>query len=131
VSSHKVTAKQRQTVSTRAEQCCEYCYSQVEFSPQSFSVEHIIPRNKQGQTTLENLALSCQGCNNFKHTKTEGIDPITERVVSLYHPLVIGLTPTGRATTRELKLNRAGVINLRRVLFAMSQHPPLNSLPSS
>jgi hypothetical protein len=41
---------------------------------------------------------------------------------------VIGLTATGRATIQELKLNRAGVINLRRVLFTMSEHPPLDSL---
>jgi hypothetical protein len=144
VSSDRVTDKQRQYIIARAKQCCEYCYSQVAFSPQSFSVEHIIPRHKGGQTTLENLALSCQGCNNFKHTKIEGVDPLTEQVLPLYHPrqqiwhehfawnddytLVIGLTTTGRATIQELKLNRAGVVNLRRVLFAMSEHPPLDSL---
>jgi hypothetical protein len=38
--------------------------------------------------------------------------------------LVIGLTPTGRATVEELKLNRPSVINLRRVLFVLNLHPP-------
>lgn len=143
--SDRVTAQQHRTVIARAKQCCEYCYSQAAFSTESFSVEHIIPRNKGGQSILENLALSCQGCNNFKHIKTEGFDPISEEIVSLFHPrrkiwrehfawnddytLVIGVTPTGRATVKELKLNRTGVVNLRRVLFAMSEHPPLDSLP--
>ncbi|MDF5717692.1 MAG: HNH endonuclease signature motif containing protein [Rhizonema sp. NSF051] len=43
----------------RAKGCCEYCYSQVKFATQSFSVEHIVPRYKGGETSLENLALSC------------------------------------------------------------------------
>ncbi|MDF5724675.1 MAG: HNH endonuclease signature motif containing protein [Rhizonema sp. PD37] len=48
----------------RAKGCCEYCYIQVKFATQSFSLEHILPRYKGGETSLENLALSCQGCNN-------------------------------------------------------------------
>jgi hypothetical protein len=42
---------------------------------------------------------------------------------------VIGLTPTGRATVNELNLNRSGLINLRRVLFACGEHPPSDTLP--
>ncbi|MBF2050751.1 MAG: HNH endonuclease [Elainella sp. C42_A2020_010] len=145
MSNQRVTAEQRRAVIARAKQCCEYCYSQVRFATESFSVEHITPRIKAGETELDNLALSCQGCNNFKYTKTEGLDPATEQVVSLFNPrrqswqdhfawnddytLIIGLTPTGRATVRELKLNRDGLLNLRRVLFAMGEHPPLDSLP--
>jgi hypothetical protein len=114
VSNQRVTAEQRRIVITRAKQCCEYCVSQVKFATESFSVEHIIPRIKEGKTELDNLALSCQGCNNFKHTKTEGLDPITGKVVPLFHPrqqawqdhfawdddytLIVGITPTGRAT---------------------------------
>jgi len=37
---------------------------------------------------------------------------------------VIGLTPTGRATIVALELNRAGVINLRKLLRNSTQHPP-------
>jgi hypothetical protein len=37
---------------------------------------------------------------------------------------VLGLTPTGRATVAALSLNRAGLINLRRVLYAVNEHPP-------
>ncbi len=89
---------------------------------------------------LENLALSCQGCNNHKYNKTEGRDNISGTIASLYNPrqqkwhehfawnedftLVIGLTPTGRTTVETLQLNRNGVVNLRRVLYAMGEHPP-------
>ena len=44
---------------------------------------------------------------------------------------IVGLTPAGRATVRELHLNRNGLVNLRRVLRMTSQHPPLEPLPSS
>ncbi len=39
--------------------------------------------------------------------------------------LVIGLTATGRATVEALRLNRPGVVNLRRALLAIAEHPPL------
>ncbi|MDX2239899.1 MAG: hypothetical protein NW224_04365 [Leptolyngbyaceae cyanobacterium bins.302] len=68
------------------------------------------------------------------------MDPVTEQKVPLFHPrqqqwqehftwnsgftLVVGLTPTGRATVEELQINRIGLVNLRRALFAFGQHPP-------
>lgn len=141
MSDERITSQQRRFVSKRACDCCEYCYSQGKFATQSFSVEHIMPRYRGGQTTLDNLALSCQGCNNHKHTKIEGIDPLTRESVSLYHPrkqvwsdhftwnddytLIIGLTPTGRVTVSELQLNRPGLINLRRAIYALGEHPPI------
>jgi hypothetical protein len=47
--------------------------------------------------------------------------------------LVLGLTPTGRATVEALRLNRDALTNLRRVLFAAQEHPPADpeSFPSS
>lgn len=38
--------------------------------------------------------------------------------------LIIGLTPTGRATIETLFLNREGVVNLRQLLYAIGKHPP-------
>lgn len=139
----RVSAMLRRLVIERAHGCCEYCLSQACFSTQPFSVEHIFPLDKGGLTESENLALSCQGCNNHKYNKTEGLDPVTHQSVHLYHPrkqawnehfawnddytLIIGLTPTGRATVETLHLNREGIRNLRRILYAAQQHPP-NSL---
>ncbi|MCI0552101.1 MAG: HNH endonuclease, partial [Anaerolineae bacterium] len=37
--------------------------------------------------------------------------------------LMIGLSPTGRATIEALELNRKGIVNLRRVLHERGLHP--------
>ena len=129
----------------RARGCCEYCRSQARFSPQPFSAEHILPRSRAGGASAANLALSCQGCNNHKYTKTEGIDPADGAAVPLFHPrrqrwrdhfawsedatLILGLTPTGRATIEALRLNRDGLVNLRRVLQSVGEHPPAEPDP--
>jgi hypothetical protein len=135
-----VSTELRRAVTERARACCEYCRSQARFAPQAFSVEHIIPRSKGGETVLDNLALACQGCNNHKYTRTTGYDGVNQRPVALYHPrqhqwhehfawnqdftLLVGLTPTGRATVETLQLNREGLVNLRRVLTGIGEHPP-------
>lgn len=142
MSEPRLTAEQKDAVADRAGFCCEYCYSQLRFSPDPFSIEHIVPRVAGGTDELDNLALACQGCNSRKYTSTEALDPVTGRIVSLYHPRrqvwvehfawtddslqIVGLTPIGRATVEKLQLNREGVVNLRRVLHAIDEHPPLN-----
>lgn len=103
-------------------------------------MEHIIPRSRGGTTTLANVALACQGCNNHKYNKPQATDPIRGEPAPLFHPrrdrwsdhfrwnedftLIIGITPTGRATVDALQLNRTALTNLRRVLFVMGEHPP-------
>lgn len=135
-----IGAATRKTVIERAGGYCEYCLSQARFATQSFSVEHILPRTLGGSDELENLALSCQGCNNHKFTRTALLDPITKLEAQLFHPRIdlwsdhfiwsedysriIGLTPTGRASVIALQLNRDGVVNLRQALFALGKHPP-------
>jgi len=42
------------------------------------------------------------------------------------HMRPIHLTPTGRATGEVLRLNRPGVVNMRRALFAVGLHPPVD-----
>ena len=136
----RISADLRQQVSMRAGDCCEYCRSQVRYATQAFSVEHILPRVQGGATRLDNLALACQGCNNHKYDKVAAPDPVSGQLVPLYHPrrdpwdthfawsddftLIIGLTPIGRATVDTLHLNRDGVVNLRRLLYPIGQHPP-------
>lgn len=140
MSEKRVTAQQKQIVIRRARECCEYCRNQLRFTNQSFSIEHIIPKSQGGQAALDNLALSCQSCNNHKYTKTAGLDPVSGKTVPLYHPryqewtehftwnddctLIIGLTPTGCATVETLHLNKPGLVNLRRILFEVGEHPP-------
>lgn len=112
--------------------CCECCLSPVAYSPDSFSVEHIWRRAKDGTDEPADLAFSCQGCNNRKYTATASADPITGEMVPLFHPrrdrwqdhfawnneyhILLGTSPTGRATIARLDLNRPGVVGLRRAL---------------
>lgn len=140
MSEPRISSQDKNLVAARAEHCCEYCRSQTKYSPDSFSIEHIVPRARGGTDRLDNLALACQGCNNRKYTDIEGIDPVTGECATLFHPrehtwnehfawnedftLVIGLTPIGRATVEKLQLNREGVVNLRRALSAIGAHPP-------
>ena len=137
----QITPRHKQFVAERASGCCEYCLSQAQFSPDPFSIEHILPHARGGSDDLANLALACQGCNSRKYTEIDAIDPVSGERVPLFHPrqdrwsdhfawsddftLVIGLTPTGRATIEKLQLNREGVVNLRRVLNSIGAHPPL------
>jgi hypothetical protein len=67
-------------------------------------------------------------------------DPVTESRMPLFHPrrdrwnehfawndnftLMLGLTPTGRATIAALQPNRPGLVNLRRAHYAIGEHPP-------
>ena len=136
----RLPARLKQAVAERASGVCEYCRSQARFAMQPFSVEHIDPRSESGSSTLENLAFACQGCNNHKYTKVDGDDPAGSQRVPLFHPrrerwpdhftwspdytLVIGLTATGRATVEALRLNRSGLVNLRRILYLAGEHPP-------
>lgn len=111
------------------------------YSSSSFALEHILPKKRGGRTIANNLALAYQGCNDHKHTKVKARDPLTRKLAPLLHPRrqqwhehftwsadyleIIELTPTGRATTVAWQLNRAAVVNLRRVLLAFGEHPPV------
>lgn len=130
----------KRTVVERGNYCCEYCLTPSRYSSDPLSVEHIVPRARGGPSDLENLAAACQGCNNFKFVATHAVDPVTGATVPLYHPrqhawpdhfawnenvtIILGRTPTGRATVERLRLNRPGVVNLRRVLALAGRNRP-------
>lgn len=136
----RVPRELRRQVAERADDRCEYCQSQAAFTTQSFSVDHIIPVDLGGSTTSDNVAFAWQGCNSHKFTHVDGIDTTLGQRTRLFHPrldrwddhfgwsedytLVVGLTAIGRATVGTLKLNRPGLINLRRVLREVGKHPP-------
>ncbi len=136
------SASLKRAVMERANGLCEYCKSPADYSPQPFSIEHIYPISTGGQSDLDNLAYACQGCNNHKYSKTQGVDPIGGIEVPLFHPRrdnwsahfawvegglkIIGLTRTGRATVHELQLNRQNLVNLRTLLLLVDRHPPID-----
>jgi hypothetical protein len=127
-------------VRERAGGCCEYCRCPDRFATQAHSIEHIHPRAQGGSNDPTNLALACQGCNNHKYAKTEATDELTHQTVPLFHPRemdwedhfawsddygeVVPLSAVGRVTVRELRMNRTGVCNMRRILYLMGEHPP-------
>ena len=39
-------------------------------------------------------------------------------------PQIVGLTPTGRAPTAPLKMNRQQWVRVRQMWVAMNEHPP-------
>ncbi len=135
----------RQTISARYLECCAYCQSAEFLMGVTFEIEHIIPEARGGQTILENLCLSCPHCNRHKATRTSGYDLLTGLTVPLFHPhneewadhflwnengtILLGLTPTGRATIEALEINRPMIVQLRSYWVALRLHPPkLNQL---
>lgn len=119
---------------------CEYCRSLRKYSPQPFTIDHIIPVSKLGKSDSDNLALACGGCNGHKYSKVEALDPVSGKMANLYNPrkdfwhdhfrwnqrftYIIGITDKGRATVDALKLNRKELVNLREITKLTGEHPP-------
>ncbi|HYH47568.1 MAG TPA: HNH endonuclease [Thermoanaerobaculia bacterium] len=135
------TARAKDDLRRRARGLCEYCRTPERFATHLFSTEHVVPVSAGGSPDdPENLALACQGCNNHKYTKIRGVDPVTGVPAPLFHPRsqrwrdhfvwsadfteILGVTPTGRASVATLRLNREGLVNLRRALYREGAHPP-------
>ncbi len=135
-----IAAALRRLVFQRSKGYCEYCRSPGRFALGSMEIEHTMPLSRGGRTVGKNLALACRGCNQNKGSQIEGIDSVSLESVQLYNPremgwddhfawgqgtlLVVGKTPTGRATVAVLRLNREGVVNLRRLMIHSGEHPP-------
>jgi hypothetical protein len=135
-----IPLKVQRLVRARARGYCEYCLIPSNFSPDTFPFDHIVPLALGGSSHPDNLALADGGCNGHKHAKTHHLDPLTNQSARLYHPrldnwhehfqwnedetLILGTTPTGRATVDLLQVNRPGNINLRQLLRSAGLHPP-------
>jgi len=135
-----LSANIRMDVMQHADHCCEYCQSQDKYSPNAFTIDHILPEDLGGTNEPDNLAYACFLCNRLKSNKTTGFDPITQSHVPLFNPrihiwsqhffwnedfmLVIGLTATGRSTVAELQLNRQKLVEYRLALLPFGGHPP-------
>ncbi len=103
-------------------------------------VDHITPESVGGATNLDNLCLSCVGCNGFKLAFQSAVDPETGEEASLFNPRsqpwtehfawsedgtrIVGLTPAGRATIARLRMNRERVVEARRLWVTAGWHPP-------
>lgn len=127
-------------VRERFANCCAYCRTAEHLTATVFEFEHIRPRAAGGETTFENLCLSCPMCNRYKSNASSATDPLTGAEVPLFDPQqerwpdhfawsddgsqVVGLTASARATIVALRMNRLAMIRVRRMWAAMDEHPP-------
>jgi hypothetical protein len=141
----------RATVATRADHRCEYCRLPTRGQVATFPIDHVLPENCGGATTLDNLALACPCCNGHKWKHTEGVDPITGAACRLFNPRVDrwsdhfawsasetgvleGKTVLGRATIARLQINDRQLVTTRQLLGRLDLFPEVtgsNSPPTT
>ncbi len=130
----------RKKVRQRAKNRCEYCLSHQDYMMGRLQIDHIQPLAKGGVNTEDNLCLACELCNQYKWTKTEGLDIESGQVVSLFDPRnqkwkehftwnpegieIIGITACGRATISALRLNNNLAVTVRKNWVQAGWHPP-------
>lgn len=128
----------RQTVILRAENRCEYCGLAQDGQAATFHIDHVLPVAAGGDTSLANLALACVSCSLRKGARQFAVDPASGAQAPLFNPrhdqwkehfawtstTVMGLTPTGRATSELLKLNRPLILAIRVEEKRLHRHPP-------
>jgi 5-methylcytosine-specific restriction endonuclease McrA len=128
-----IEASLREFVRLRAAGLCEYCGISERLTLAEHEIDHVIAMKHGGQSVVENLALCCAVCNRFKGSDIASIDPGTGDLTPLYHPRldrwddhyelrngeITGLTATGRATVRLLRMNRPTRIKERQLLAAL------------
>lgn len=122
----------------RAKGRCEYCRVPQASDLLPFEIDHIIAETHGGETSPGNLCLCCFACNRHKGPNIAGIDPGTQRISPLFNPrrhrwsrhfrwdgpVLVGLTPAGRATVQVLKLNLDYRVGFRAELIAEGGFPP-------
>lgn len=134
--SEHIPASLRRVVRQRAADCCEYCHLSQQSQEAVFHVDHVLPLAEGGETNADNLALACVTCSLAKAARTVGQDPTTGELARLFHPRrdqwnrhfewalnwqLIGLTTTGRATIRTLRINRPKVVRIRVLLDRLGE----------
>ncbi|NOT63345.1 MAG: HNH endonuclease [Acidobacteria bacterium] len=135
-----IPAAIRRAVQAASNGQCAYCRSQPSNSGIPLHFEHILALALGGLNIFANLCLACSPCNLHKGVLTHGLDPLTEMMMPLFHPrqqkwnehftwdesgtLIVGLTPTGRATINALQLNNDLLVVARSTWVRAGTHPP-------
>jgi hypothetical protein len=130
----------RQRIAERAAFQCGYCRTQEKVSGIPLTLEHIVPKAKGGQSSEDNLWLSCRLCNEAKGVLTEARDPESGEYVPLFNPRlqrwsehfswsetgtrIVGKTPVGRATVQALSMNTEIHVLARALWVEAGWHPP-------
>ncbi len=72
-----VSASLRRLVTNRAAGRCEYCRVPMTDAYAGHEVDHIYAEKHGGETSEDNLCLSCWICNRLKGTDLCSLDPLT------------------------------------------------------
>jgi hypothetical protein len=132
-----VSASLRRLVIERAGNCCEYGLLAQTDNPFSFHIEHIKSVKHGGETTSENMCLSCPDCNAFKGSDIASEDPETGQLAPLFNPTsqnwsehfsLLGnsikpLTAVGRVTVFLLRMNIDRRVAERTILIRLNRYP--------
>jgi hypothetical protein len=115
----------RRVIVSRAGGACEYCRLLQDAAGVTFHIDHVQPKSAGGQIALNNLALSCPGCNLAKSKRQSGPDE-KGAIQNLFNPRayepwlfgwhlhfsldrttgrIVARTCTGEATIQALNMN--------------------------
>jgi hypothetical protein len=133
----RVSRELRRQLDELAHDCCEYCLLHRSSSLFSFQPDHIIAEKHDGETSLDNLALSCVVCNRNQGSDISSIDPATRQLTPLFNPrtqiwadhfeldgvFIVPLTAIGRVTVRILGLNDADRLERRSIAARLGRYP--------
>ena len=132
-----ISSALRREVIERATNCCEYCRLSQDDNFFTFHVDHIISEKHEGETSSDNLCLSCPNCNIRKGSDIAGSDPETHKVTFLYHPrtqdwnehflidkgYIHGKTAEGRLAVQLLRFNDVERVAERIELIQLGTYP--------
>jgi hypothetical protein len=126
-------------VAARAGHRCEYCRAPEAIFNFPFEVEHVRPVSQGGADEEGNRALACRSCNLFKSDRLHARDPEGPDEVPLFDPrqdvwehhfevqaetgIIVGRTPTGRATVACLQINSTAQLSARRQWMQLGLFP--------
>jgi HNH endonuclease len=141
MSTTHVPAPLRRLVRVRADRNCEYCLAPERLCFQAHQVDHVIAEKHGGETSEDNLALSCIFCNRAKGSDIASIEPVTKSIVRLYNPrrenwishfsldgcLITPLTSIGRVTVKLLQMNAPDRVVERQWFIAAGDLMPPNA----
>jgi len=135
-----LSAELQQCLHEADDRRCAYCQTAETNTGHPMTVDHIMPRSLGGLTIFDNLCFACRSCNQFKGQTITAADPLTGKIVPLYHPrqqtwskhfawtesgiLLMGLTEVGRATIIALKINNPVIVDARSRWVSVGWHPP-------
>jgi hypothetical protein len=82
-----ISAALRREVIARAAGCCEYCLTDTQDRAIDYAIDHVIAVKHGGPTQLDNLCLSCYGCNSYKGSDLSSVDWDEDAaIIPLFNP---------------------------------------------